>query len=191
MPTMKTGIVLWAMTVLAFGPRAEARAQGNLAKDGAIAASGASGGVVVQLGCGGGTSVADLWPGEKYLICGLDTDATVVEKAKERIAARSIYGRVSAEKYDGKNLPFGDNIVNLMVVEDAAQIDGAEIERVLIPKGVALVKAGSRLLESSGLKKEGVTQGWDRYRKPWPADIDDWPQFLYDSSNNAVSRDEQ
>jgi len=156
-----------------------------------IVASGLHGGIVVRLGWGGRTSVAKLYSGEKYLICGLDTDVAVVEKAKEQIAAKNVYGQVSAEKYDGKNLPFGDNIVNLVIVEDAAQVSAAEIKRALVPKGVVLVKAGSGLLASSGMKKEGAAHGWDRYRKPWPADIDEWPQFLYDSSNNAVSRDKR
>ncbi len=62
---------------------------------------------------------------------------------------------------------------------------------MLVPKGVVLVKSGSALLNSAGVKKERTVDGWDRYRKPWPADIDEWPQFLYDSSNNAVSRDKR
>jgi len=160
-------------------------------KDGLIAASGVSGGVVVQLGCGDGESTAELHSGDKFLIYGLDINANAVEKAKEHIAARGVYGQISAETYDGKNLPFGDNIVNLFIVEDAAQVSAVEIERVLAPKGVVLVKSGSALLNSAGLKKEGTVDGWDKYRKPWPADIDEWPQFLYDSSNNAVSRDKR
>jgi len=153
--------------------------------------SGVKGGVVVLLGCGEGQSTARLFSGDKFLIYGLDTNTGAVEKAKQHIASKSIYGQVSAERCDGKNLPFGDNIVNLVIVEDAAQVSAAEIERALVPKGVVLAKSGSKLFESSALKKEGAVAGWDRYRKPWPGDVDEWPQFLYDSSNNAVSRDKR
>jgi len=151
--------------------------------------SGVKGGVVVHLGCGDGKSTASLFSGDKFLIYGLDVNADAVEEAKEQIASRDVYGQVSAETHDGKNLPLGDNIVNLVIVEDAAQVSAAEIERALVPNGVALVKSGSALLNSSGLKNAGTFDGWDRYRKPWPSDIDEWPQFLYDSSDNAVSRD--
>lgn len=153
--------------------------------------SGVKGGVVVHLGCGEGQSTARLFSGDKCLICGLDVNADAVAQAKERIASRGIYGQVSAETYDGKNLPFGDNIVNLVIVDDAAQVSASEIERALVPKGVVLVRSGSTLLNSPGLTKVGTTEGRDRYCKPWPADIDEWTHFLYDSSNNAVSRDER
>jgi len=154
-----------------------------------VETSGVKGGVVVHLGCGNGQCTARLFSGDKFLIYGLDRDADAVAKAKEQIASKEIYGQVSAETYDGKNLPFGDNIVNLVIIDDAAQLNAAEIERVLVPKGVVLVRSGSALLNSARSKNEGTVGGWDKYRKPWPADIDEWPQFLYDSSNNAVSRD--
>ena len=124
-----------------------------------VSASGVTGGVAVHLGCGDGTSTAALHSDDRLLVYGLDTDAAAVEKAKAHIASRNIYGQVSAETYDGKNLPFGDNIVNLIIVDDAADLSCAEILRVLVPKGVVLVKSGSELLKSSGLQAGRIGRG--------------------------------
>ncbi len=70
----------------------------SVIKDRMIAASGVSGGVVVQLGCGNGESTAELHSGDKFLIYGLDLSADAVENAKEHIASRGVYGQVSAER---------------------------------------------------------------------------------------------
>ena len=79
--------------------------------------------------------------------------------------------------------------VNLVVVEDAANVTAEEIERVLVPNGVVLIKRGSTLHEPSGLKKGEDVGEWTRYVKPWPGEIDQWTHFLHDASGNAVSKD--
>ena len=74
---------------------------------------------------------ASCWPvernfearGASYRYPGARADA--VAEAKEHIASRNLYGQISAETYDGENLPFGDNIVNLVIVENAAQVTAA------------------------------------------------------------------
>jgi outer membrane protein assembly factor BamB len=156
-----------------------------------VRASGIKGGVVVHLGCGDGKLTATLRPDERFLVHGLDTDGAKVDLARAHVDARGIYGPVSAEQYDGKNLPYGDNMVNLILVEDAASVTPGEMERVLAPNGAILVKAGSKLLEGSPLKKAGDADGWIKYTKPWPAEIDQWTHYLYDATGNAVSRDKR
>ena len=154
-----------------------------------LAESGVSGGVVVHVGCAGGKFTAALHTSDRLLVHGLDTDAAGVAKARAHIDSLGLYGEVSVERYDGKNLPHGDNIVNLILIESPANLTGKEIERVLTPRGVALVKSDSALLKKSGLKKTAQTGQWTRYVKPWPKDIDQWTHFLYDASGNAVSKD--
>lgn len=154
-----------------------------------LAESRVRGGVAVHLGCGDGRSTVELYADDKLLIIGLDTDARAVEQAKDRIAKRKLYGQVSAETFDGKNLPFGDQIVNLVIAEDPAEVSADELQRVLAPRGAVFLKSQSRLLHASRLKKEKEVDGWTVYRKPWPADIDEWTHFLYGPGNNAVSRD--
>jgi len=144
-----------------------------------LRASGIKGGVVVHLGCGDGRTTATLHASDRFLVCGLDTDADKVEEAKAHIDSLGLYGKVSAEKYDGKNLPYGDNIVNLLVTSGECQVASEEITRVLVPGGVALTLDP----ETRNLKPETF------FRKPWPADIDQWTHFLYDSTGNAVCKD--
>ena len=151
--------------------------------------SGISGGVAVHVGCNDGKLTAALHTSDRLLVHGLDTDAGDVDKAKAHIDSLGLYGRAWAETFDGKNLPHGDNIVNLIVIEDPSALPAAEIARVLVPNGVALVKGNALPLDSAGLTKTGQIDGWTEYTKPWPKDIDEWTHFLYDGSGNAVSKD--
>ena len=181
---MKKSSVVTLAAVLAF----VSIAQGQEAKQ-ILSAGGVKGGVVVHLGCGDGKLTAALHGSDSFLVHGLDTDAAKVAKAKAHIDSLGLYGKVSAEKYDGINVPHGDNIVNLIVVDEASGFSAKEIERVLVPNGVVLVWSDSKVLESVGLKKAGKIDDWTKYIKPWPADIDHWTHFLYDASGNAVSKD--
>jgi len=153
-----------------------------------LKASGVKGGLVVHAGCGTGRLTAALLAGDRYLVCGLDTDAGKIAQARAHIASRGLYGKVSAETFDGANLPFGDNMVNLLVLEEGSTVPVPEVERVLVPKGVAMVAAGTRW-EEAGLVKQGEFRGRTIHAKPWPAEVDEWTHFLYDASGNAVSKD--
>ena len=136
----------------------------------ALGAAGCKGGLVVHLGCGDGKWTAELLAGEGFLVHGLDADATNVARARAHIRSLGLYGRVSVDSFDGRNLPYIDNLVNLLVAEDLGDVPMAEVMRVLCPRGVAMI-------------------GGARTVKPWPKDIDEWPQYLHDADNNAVARD--
>ena len=105
-----------------------------------------------------------------YLVHGLDTDGDNVAKARAYIRSKNLYGPVSVAKYDGKTLPYGDNIVNLIVADTLGDVSTEEAMRVLTPLG-AMVVGGKKTV------------------KPWPKDIDDWPQYLNKADNNAVAKD--
>ncbi|MBC8876569.1 MAG: class I SAM-dependent methyltransferase, partial [Planctomycetes bacterium] len=102
-----------------------------------LQASGVKGGIVVHLGCGDGRTTAALHASDRFLVCGLDTDADKVQQAKAHIDSRGLYGKVSAERYDGKNLPYGDNIVNLIVLGSQCQVAREAISIGLVPGGVS------------------------------------------------------
>ena len=141
-----------------------------------LQAAGVQGGLVVHLGCGDGHLTAALHAGDAYVVHGLDTDPANVAKARQAIASKGLTGKVSVDRFDGKRLPYVDNLVNLVVAEDAAGVPMAEVLRVLAPEGVAYVQAGG---------------AWQKTVKPRPADIDEWTHFLHDSGGNAVAEDEQ
>ncbi|MFV1965738.1 MAG: PQQ-binding-like beta-propeller repeat protein [Pirellulaceae bacterium] len=141
-----------------------------------VRSSGIQGGIVVHLGCGDGRETTSMLLNSSYLVHGLDTDGDNVAKARDLIRSRNLYGPVSVAKYDGKTLPYGNNIVNLIVASGPCQVASEEIARVLVPGGVALT------LDSQ-------LSTLDSFRKPWPEEIDDWPQYLNKADNNAVAKD--
>ncbi|MHC4680608.1 MAG: class I SAM-dependent methyltransferase, partial [Planctomycetota bacterium] len=133
-------------------------------------ASGIQGGLIVHIGCGDGKLTAALRANESYLVHGLDADGVDVAKARVYIRSKNLYGPVSAAKYNGKTLPYGDNIVNLIVADTLGNVSTEEAMRVLTPLGAVVV-------------------GGRKTVKPWPEDIDDWPQYLNKADNNAVAKD--
>ncbi len=146
---------------------------GDWAKE-ILAESGVKGGLIVHVGCGDGRLTLDLRANDSFLVHGLETDAGKVERAREFIRLRGLYGPVSVSVLRGSRLPYADNLVNLVVSENLGGVDMEEVMRVLAPRGVALIKRNGK---------------WVKTVKPWPEDIDDWTHWLYDASGNAVSRD--
>lgn len=137
----------------------------------------ATGGLIVQLGCGNGKLLAELGKDARFLVHGLERDSSKIESARESIREKGSYGRVSAEHWgDPSRLPYSDNLVNLLLVEDSGELDNKEILRVLRPLGTALQRTGS---------------GWKSIAKEWPEDIDEWTHFLHGPDGNAVSKDKR
>jgi len=149
-------------------------APGGVTADDIYTATGVKGGLVVHVPCGDGELTADLYKGSQFIVHGIDTDAADVEAARAHIASRGIYGPVSADRFAGDRLPYVDELVRLIVIEDLGTLTMDEVMRVLAPGGVAYLWNGST---------------WETHTKPRPDEIDDWPQCLYDASNNAVSND--
>ncbi|MHC4500938.1 MAG: outer membrane protein assembly factor BamB family protein, partial [Planctomycetota bacterium] len=132
--------------------------------------AGIKGGLVVHIGCGYGKLTTALCANESYLVHGIDTDSVDIAKARIYIRSRNLYGPVSVARYNGKNLPYGDNIVNLIVADKLGNVSKEEAMRVLTPLGTMVV-------------------GDKKTVKLWPKDIDDWPQYLNKADNNAVAKD--
>ncbi len=137
--------------------------------------SGVKGGLVVHLGCGDGTLTAQLRAGPQFVVQGLDTDPARVAQARQRLLAKGQYGEVCVDRWDGKRLPYADNLVNLIVAQDPAQVTDAELLRVLAPNGVALVRQRGQ---------------WRRIVKPWPNNIDEWTHYLHGPDGNPVANDD-
>ena len=143
------------------------------------------GGLVVHVGCGDGRLTAELGAREGYLVQGLDADEDNVAKARAHIRALGLYGKVSVDTLDGPQLPYIDNLVNLLVVEKLGEVSSDtvsshtasmdEVMRVLAPGGVALVRSGD---------------SWRKTVKPWPDDIDEWTHFQHGPDNNSLAEDD-
>ncbi|KKK99283.1 hypothetical protein LCGC14_2634290, partial [marine sediment metagenome] len=132
-------------------------------------ATGVRGGLVVHLGCGAGKLTTELRTGEGFVVHGLDVDTVNVEKSRAHIRRKELYGPVSAALFDGKRLPYVDNLVNLLVADKLGDLTMDEVMRVLAPLGVACV-------------------GGKKIVKPWPEEIDEWTHYLHGPDNNAVAQ---
>jgi len=166
----------------------------DISRDGRrlVGESGVTGGVVVQIGADGGKEVAGLLAGDQYLVQVLETDAGKIAKTRDELRAGGLYGKISVRDFDGKTLPYADNVVNLILVSrGACRVSGEEIARVLAPRGVLLTKA-PLASTSRNLKRceppQGL-KGWSMCSKPVPVEIDDWTHFLHGPDNNAVAND--
>ena len=179
-----TGVLSVAVTMaLAIGiaadgaplPRREAP-DGALTVDHIYDTTGVQGGLVVQVGVGDGNLTAALRADDRYLVQGLDTDAARVDKARRLLQSKGLYGPVTVNRFDGRLLPYVDNLVNLLVAEDLGQLSIDEARRVLAPQGVAYVRHNGQ---------------WQTWVKPTPDDVDEWTHFLHDAGGNAVAADRQ
>jgi len=137
-------------------------------------ATGVRGGLVVHLGCGDGTLTAALKMGDGFRVHGLDRDPDAVDRARHYVQSIGTYGPVAIDLLRGNQLPYADNLVNLMVAEDTRGISETELMRVLAPGGVAYTRR---------------QQQWIKKVKPVPRALDQWTHYLHDASNNAVSHD--
>lgn len=119
-------------------PRARAAGAPEAEAREILQAAGVRGGVVVHLGAGDGKLTAGLRASPSFQVLGLMFDAAQVPAAREAIQQLGVYGPVSVEFLDGRELPFIDNLVNLLVAEDLRGVAMSEVLRVLVPDGVAL-----------------------------------------------------
>lgn len=139
-----------------------------------LAQSGVKGGIVVHLGCGDGTVTQKLRANDSYQVQGLTKEADKVPAIRDSLYKAGVSGAVAVSEWNGKHLPYIENYVNLLVVEDSSAVSKEEIDRVLTPLGVAMVK------------KNGA---WEKITKAWPKDMDEWTHYAYDSKGNPTSKD--
>ncbi|MHC4404920.1 MAG: outer membrane protein assembly factor BamB family protein [Planctomycetota bacterium] len=142
-----------------------------------LSTSGVDGGLVVHLNCGDGRLTAALHVGDTYLVHGLARTPRELDKARETIRNKRLYGRVSVDLLEGDTLPYIDNSVNLLVLSGPLSVDREEQLRALCPGGVALTTTDDGRMTT------------DKLVKPWPKDVDEWTHYMHDPSNNAVAHD--
>jgi len=154
--------------------------------------SGIKGGLVVSLGWDDASrdALMEAAATGPYLVQFLDTDAGKVEQARGHIQMKDLYGRVSANVFDGENLPYINDLVNMIVASGEWRVAGDEIARVLVPRGTALARAPLKP-ETGNLKPESPAglKGWHRYSKQVPPEIDEWSHWMHGPDNNPVAKD--
>ena len=171
---VRTLAVCLAAGTVATGTAVAAQSDASPSTKKILDAVGVQGGLLVHLGSGDGKWTAALYFDGRFTVHGLESDPAKVARARSHIQSLGIYGPVSVEQFSGSLLPYTDNLINLVVVQDPGEVPMEEVMRVLVPKGVAYVERDGR---------------WQKIVKARPDNIDDWGHFLHDASNNAVAAD--
>ncbi len=139
-------------------------------------ATGVDAGIAIHLGTTDGELEAAL-AGGRMLVHGLALGD--VSKPRAALHAKGLCGLASVARRETlAELPYGDDLVNLLVADlDALGAKGPserEVLRVLVPGGAAY------------LRRDGA---WKTLRKLRPPELDDWTHPEYGPEGNAVSRD--
>ncbi len=146
--------------------------------------TGVQGGLVIELGMIDVDFTAALGARNGITIETLETNLQRIAQARDSLEAKGLYGPITITPFDGKSLPYADNMVSLAVMHetgaarDDIHVGDDEVLRVLAPGGVLCA-----IRESHGERDLRIV------RKPRPEDIDDWTHFLHDASGNAVAAD--
>ncbi len=183
---------------------------GSLDPDTVLNASPFKRGVVCIPDCGSDESVLELAQKSELFILAMDEDEQNVKQLREKALKSGLLGRrLYVEQGSKEHIPFADNYVDLLVLQNLAGKDltdrlADEINRVLTPvNGIALIggkldpeklkiwkesEAESLALHSSALRIPNsafVLQ----LRKPRLPGADDWTHNKHDAGNNPVSTD--
>ncbi len=98
--------------------------------------------------------------------------------------------RITSESWSHQRLPYGDNLVNLLIVYQADNTTHSQISRVLAPLGKVWIQVDARSESKPfNLKTISESDGWLQLQKAWPDDIDEWTHFLHGVDGNCVAND--
>ena len=138
--------------------------------------TGVEGGLVVHAGAGDGRLMAALHANDRYLVQGLSRDTASLKEARRYLYDKGIYGKVSMIYWSGQTLPYVNELVNLLVVEQPAaeELSEAEMMRVLVPNGVAFIQRAGK---------------WKKLIKPRQQDLDEWTHYMHDPQGSFISKD--
>jgi outer membrane protein assembly factor BamB len=173
--------------------------------------SGIPGGICVVAGCASADLPLSLARHGGFVVHALFRDDTELRRARDAIRTLGVYGRVSADRSEPKQLPYAENLINVVVIERYQQLAAGgipldEINRVLAPLGVAYLGGPAadwvppadwpaklrQQAQSAGLGKPELVSAagtWLKVTKPWPADIDQWSHHLHAADGNPVASD--
>jgi outer membrane protein assembly factor BamB len=160
-----------------------------------------AGGICVVLGSKDSGLAVALSQGGRFIVQALVPEKALLDKIRASLRSTDLYGSVSADLSSGDRLPYAENLINLVVVEDCADVAKQglgvdEIFRVLAPLGeVYLARASDNLkekLSQAGFAEIARPPGagrWLRAVKPWPKEIDEWTHYLHGADGNPVAED--
>ncbi len=212
MPRQAVTITILTMSVIGFSmartecakpaasPKSTDRGDCKELAERLLGAEGVRTGLCVHIDCGEGALTAELGLAGQLLVQGLTARRENVDRAREYIRSRGIYGRVSVDHSPFTELPYAGNLVNVLIVDHPSLLRDSgltisEMMRVVAPLGTVWLKetgdSVERDLENAGFAHVPVVRegGWARIVKPWPDGMDQWPQYRHDANRAATSKD--
>jgi len=170
-----------------------------------------SGGICVIVGAADAAQPLAFAKRGNVVVHCLHRDIAQRDAIRKAVRSRGKYGTVSASTFDGSHLPYTDNLVNFLIVNDISALNkpalsAAEMLRVLAPLGTVGVRVSSSPSTDRSkwakLKADFLAAGAEdiftidtsrsvflNARKAWPKDIDEWTHFLHGADGNPVARD--
>ncbi|KPL02422.1 MAG: hypothetical protein AMK75_02785, partial [Planctomycetes bacterium SM23_65] len=145
-----------------------------------VRSAGINTGLCVHLGCTDGHLTAELAGQGKFVVHGVASTREAAETARRHLQSLGLHGTVSIHHADFSRLPYVENLVNLVVVDDFtdAQKKGLPLEevmRVLCPNGAAWL--GQKDAPAKVIRKKR------------PAETDEWTHWLHDPGCTNLSSD--
>ena len=129
---MNKGVIIVLVLTLSLVPGAWTAAEDL------VDAVGIKGGFIVYVGCEDGKWLASLEANDRFVVQGFSDDPEAIAAAREQVKSAEIYGKVSIGLFNGKQLPYVDSLVNLLVICDVGELSAEEIKRVLVPGGLGV-----------------------------------------------------
>ena len=144
----------------------------------------------------------------RFVVQALVTDNASLKDVRAKLRSAGVYGLVSADRAEYDRLPYAENLINIVVVEDYTDAEEHglsidEIFRVLAPYGSVYLDVSQHSSEWTKsiidkLLVSGFTRAPLRAKdtnkllkavKPWPKEIDEWTHYLHDADGNPVAED--
>lgn len=105
--------------------------------------------LIVEIGTQDATAASSWCQDGRRLVQALSTDVKVVATTQASWDKAGLQGRVNICLVpDFKHLPFASRLIDVVVVEDWAKVNPAEIARVVIPRGRVIVRQGGENAKS-------------------------------------------
>ena len=138
-------------------------------------------GLAVVLGATDGQLESELHHGGRILVQGLTTDPDALQRSRQHLLERQLYGLVSVDLVESLvNLPYYENLINLLVADlDALGHAGPsdeEIARVLAMGGKAYLRKGGQ---------------WKSFAKPIPVNVAEHTHLWADAAKSNCTPDDQ
>jgi len=156
-----------------------------------------AGGVCAVLGRTDADLALSIAKRKSFVVHALYADRKTARAASARFRAAGLHGRASADVSVGRHLPYGPNIVNVLVADNYAALKARglslkDIRRAVAPLGTVFLGGSRGLigeLKSAGFERVRKDGKWIRAVKPWPAEIDQWTHYCHGPDSNPVARD--